>query len=554
MAVSRPRLILKTHSVAGTTAGNAGPVRVSAELPWLSWALLLGSGIVAFGPLTPTWNFNANYSFGWWIPVVSLVLFAERWPLRPPREVAGPFLLAPRLVVGGLLFLAFRLAAEADPDWRPGLWILVGLYVVALLTWLWLEGGISWVRHFAFPVGFLFLSLPWSFEIEYPLVQGLMRWNAVLVADSLQYIDIFAQPAGNIIQLQNCKLGVEEACSGILSLQASLVMGCLLGDIYRLVLRRRVELVLASMTLALVGNYLRTLFLALMAYYSGPQAVPEWHDTAGYAILVFTAVGSWIAALDLVGGKIPDAPVVEANNPEDDRPRQTRRSLRFALAIVGIALLAETITQGWFGWREAHLTRHPEWAARFPTSSPSFTQVPFSDITLDALRCDKSEAVQWQDAQGWNWNAYWLQYEPKPYTRVVLSWHNPDQCLPSVGMTKDRDYPDFTVHVNGLDFYVHPKKFLSKDVPVYVFWLVYPNQGNLPAENYKTKGFSYASKFQSHLQDVWNGYRGVGVETLEIAIIGPKNYDEAKAGYLAGLKAIAVPGALPPKSESGTSR
>ena len=82
------------------------------------------------------------------------------------------------------------------------------------------------MRYFAFPVCFLFLSVPWLFDIEYPLVQGLMRWNTVLVAGSLQHIGIYAVPAGNIIQMQNSQLGVEEACSGILSLQASLVIGC----------------------------------------------------------------------------------------------------------------------------------------------------------------------------------------------------------------------------------------------------------------------------------------------------------------------------------------
>jgi hypothetical protein len=53
---------------------------------------------------------------------------------------------------------------------------------------------------------------------------------------------------------------------------------------------------------------------------------------------------------------------------------------------------------------------------------------------------------------------------------------------------------------------------------------------------------SFSNKFQTHLEDVWNGYRGVGVETLEVAIIGPKNYDDAKAGFLAGLGDMAKPG------------
>jgi len=548
---------LKTSSAAATTTGKVGPgVAVRwADAPWLSWALLLGAGIVALGPLTPTWDSNPNYSFGWWIPVVCLVLFAERWPVRPERQEVGPARFIPWLLIGGFLFMGFRLAAETDPDWRPGLWILVGLYAMALVGWLWLIGGLSWIRHFAFPIGFLFLCLPWPFEIEYPLVQGLMRWNAVLVASSLEGLGISAVPAGNIIQLQNCQLGVEEACSGILSLQASLVMGCLLGDIYRLAVRNRFLLVLTSMTLALVGNYLRTFFLALMAFYSGPEAVPEWHDYAGYAILVFTAIGSWLGALYLVDlrGKAPEVNATAVDPGETREEPKTPGAFRFAVAIFGIALLAELATQGWFGWRESNLVRHPEWAVRFPASNPSFKEIALSDVTLQALRCDAFETAQWRDAKGWSWSAYWLRYEPKPYTRVVLSWHTPDNCLPSVGLIKDKEYPEFTVNVNGLDFFVRPKRFVSKNTIIYLFWLVYPLRGNLPAENYKTAAVPFSEKFQSHFQDIWNGYRGVGVETLEIAIMGPTDYESAKAAYLEEIRRMAQPGPSAKKPEPATS-
>ncbi len=447
-------------------------------------------------------------------------------------------------MVWGILFLGLRLAAETDPDWRPGLWLLLGLYLLVLFGWLWLEGGLPWVSHFAFPVGFLILCLPWPFGIEYPLVQGLMRWNTVLVADSLQCLGISAQPEGNIIQLQNCQLGVEEACSGILSLQASLVVGFLMGDIYRLVFRRRFILVGISLLLALFGNYLRTSFLALIAVYSGPDSVPKWHDTAGYAILVFTALGTWVAAFSLLAtseqaplhGTMETDPV-----PGREGGLQSRPALRLATVVFLLALGAEIVNQAWFAWRESHLSNHPSWTVKLPTSEPSFKEVTLSDVTLEALRSDDHRTGQWQDAKGWSWTTYWLRYEPKPYSRVVLSWHTPDNCLPSVGLTKAADFPAFTAHVKGLDLYVRPKKFLSKDVPVFVFWLVYPNKGNLPAENYKTTGVAISTKFTSHLQDVWNGYRGVGVETMEVSLVGPQNYEDAKAAYLSALATMAVP-------------
>lgn len=517
------------------------------KLPWPSWLLLIATGCVALGPLTVTWNDNPNYSFGWMIPVVCLVLFAERWPTRSPhRPKPLPFIL-PAFVLWGLLFFAFRLAAETDPDWRPGLWILVVLYAISLLAWLWLEGGWPWVRHFCFPVGFLFLGLPWFFEIEHPLTQGLMHWNAILVSRTLQTLGIFAQPVGNIIHLQDCRLGVEEACSGILSLQASVVMGFLLGDIYRLIPRHRLLLIVISMGLALTGNYLRTLFLALMAIYKGPDAVPQWHDAAGYFILAFTALGSWLAALCLFH---PETKPPQSTPLRQETPGPaSHRSLHFAAAIFGVALLAEATTQTWYSWKESSLVRHPAWAVQFP-AVPSFKKVDLSDTTRQALRCDYSDVGQWQDVKGWDWFAYWIRYDPKPYTRIVLGWHNPDNCMPSIGLVKDQDFPDFKTTVSGLDFNIRPRKFISEEthLPVYVFWIVYPLKGGLPSDAYSVRTGSYLSKFWFHLRDIQEGYRGVGVETLEIVLSGPRDYESAKAGLLKEF-----PNLITPASSAGTS-
>lgn len=501
-----------------------------------------------------TWDTDPNYSFGWWIPFMALFLFAERWPTRPVREAnAQRIRFASLLIIWGLLFFAFRLVAETDPDWRPGLWMMVGLYVTAFLGWLGIYGGIAWARHFAFPVCFLFLSLPWFYGIEHPLTQSLMRWNAVLVAGSLRMLAISAEPLGNIIQLPNGQLGVEEACSGILSLQASLMIGCLLGEVYRLTFPRRIVLVLSSMTFALIGNYLRTFFLAMVAFYRDVDAVASWHDTAGYSILIFTGISSWLAALFLETRSVsaPGIALHKTRSPGDEIPR-TRIALRVALAIFMATLLAEVGTQVWYGWRESSLIRHPEWAIKFPESA-TFKKMTLSGVTRQALRCDSVQGGKWQDGQGWNWTAFWIQYKPKPYNRIVLGWHTPDNCLPTVGLTKDQDYPNFRADVNGLHFSVQPRKFLTQDSAIYVFWVVYPNSGDPPPDTDTRISPPFFSKFRIHLLDIWHGYRGVGVETLEVALVGPSSYEAAKAGYLDVLKAIAVPGTSDEALASGLS-
>jgi len=523
-----------------STPGEAATVR-RTRLPWMDWAFLIGAGILAFRPVSITWHSNSNYSYGWWIPLICLFLFSEQWPARPPREPSGLRThFAPLVVLWGMVFFAFRLAAEADPNWRPGLWVLTGLYLAALLGWLGLYGGKSWLRHFVFPVCFLLLSLPWLFAIELPITQGLMRWNASLASGSLRLLAIPAIAEGNVIELANGRLGVEEACSGILSLQSSIMLGCLLGEIYRLGVCRRVALVLLTIGLALVGNYGRTLLLALLAAFHGNEAVTAWHDTAGYSILLLTGAGAWLACLYLRDGVTPQAVAAAPASAEHDFPEPWRPAQFLAVSIFAAAALSEVGTQTWFGLREAKIPHHPEWTAQMPQTG-SFKAEALAKTAREALFCDAYKAGSWQDDKAWSWTVFWFRYNPKPSNKIVLGWHNPDSCLPSVGLKKDEDYPNFTANLNGLDLYVQPKRFSTSDQTIYLFWVIYPLSGNLPPVFTNHPEAPIASKFRTHLADVLEGNRGVGVETLEVGITGPPSYDAAKAAYLECLKGLAVP-------------
>jgi exosortase len=511
----------------------------------LGGLLLVATGIVALRPLSVMWSAEPNYSFGWLIPVLAIYFFAERWPTRPARQQMEVLSALPLLLGGfALLWAVFRLAAESDPSWRPGLWILTGLYVAVIGIWLAIYGGVAWVRHFAFPVGFLFLGVPWPFGLELPLVLGLMRMNAVLVAASMTLGGVDTTAIGNVIHLPNCQLGVEEACSGILSLQASLMLGCLLGEIYQLPLRHRFGLAFLSMGCALVGNYGRTLFLAIMAAQNGPSAVTRWHDTAGFSILVFTGVASWLACRFLVQTQPKPSSVAPAESPAaitSTYQPQSRRALRMATAAFTITLFAEFAVQAWYGWRESSLVQHPTWAVHFP-ATPSFKPIDVSPAVQQTLHCDEVQAGSWQDAQGWKWASFWFGYKPKSGNATVLGWHTPNNCLPSVGWHRDQEYPLFTATpVPELSLDVRTTQFSTAHDRIYVFWVIYPTSGNLPAEVTHPGATSLVDKIRDHLRDIWRGYRGVGVETLETAVEGAPNFESARNIYLNNLHSMIVP-------------
>jgi len=87
------------------------------------------------------------------------------------------------------------------------------------LAFLWSVGGVSWLRHFAFPVAFTLIAVPWVSPLEEPIVQGLMRVVAAISSELVALFGIPAQLEGNLIRIPNGLVGVNEACSGVRSLQ-----------------------------------------------------------------------------------------------------------------------------------------------------------------------------------------------------------------------------------------------------------------------------------------------------------------------------------------------
>ena len=252
--------------------------------------------------------------FGWFVPFFALYLCWLRWQDAPPApevrsqksEVSLPRRsLARRRVVGGqklvalvigiialLLLLPVRFFEIANPEWRPLAWVHAASVVTLTLLLIWWTGGSRWVRHFAFPVAFIFVAVPWPTALETPIIQGLMRVVARVAAETAMLLGTPAQVEGNLIRVSTGLVGVNEACSGIRSLQTSLMIGLLFGELKRLSVLRRVALVAGAVAIALLANFFRAVFLVMVAATENLSEVSRWHDIAGYTIIALVFVGT----------------------------------------------------------------------------------------------------------------------------------------------------------------------------------------------------------------------------------------------------------------------
>src|SRR5205807_76398 len=125
------------------------------------------------------------------------------------------------------------------------------LFVIGNLGYVFGAPGIG---HFGFAFCFILIALPMPTVLHNWVVGGLQSKIAVLNVQILNLIGIPAQRVGSLIRLPSCTVGIDEACSGIRSLQSTVMATLFIGH---LTLRRgglKMFLVLSGVLLAVIVN------------------------------------------------------------------------------------------------------------------------------------------------------------------------------------------------------------------------------------------------------------------------------------------------------------
>jgi len=303
------------------------------------------------------WVVDPQYSYGMLVPLLVIGLLMKRWEDRPSptRLSSGGRAAGIVFLMAGALLLALVIPlAEGNPDWRPlGLAASLASVMVTLSVAFEL-GGRAWLRHFLFPITFFLIAVPWPRNFEQSLMSLLMSWNTSATIEILQWSGCEAIRQGNLILLPTGVLGVEEACSGIRSLQSGLMVALFFGEVFRLHPIRRVMLLLVALFAALVGNIVRSSLLAVVASREGIAAVSTWHDSAGLIVLLMTVSAVFSCALrwkrKLSGGAAMDG----SKNPATAVSRKSsagdlwKPSLWILVPVLSILVGSVMATEVWF--------------------------------------------------------------------------------------------------------------------------------------------------------------------------------------------------------------
>ncbi len=269
---------------------------------WLAGLGMLMVWAIPIWHFSLEWNLNPQYTYGWVVPVLMIYLLHLR--LRDCPRTSRPWKkhgFRASILLGFLLalYVPTVLVRVANPEWRPlGYWIALQAVGITLI-YFFLSAGWRVAWHFCFPVAFFLVAVPWPRPIDVPLMDFLMQKNASIAIEGLMWEGFAAARRGNLVILPSGTVGVDEACSGIRSLQGTLMLALFLGEMFRLGVLRRITLLAGGAGIALLTNSVRTFWLARVAATSGEKGVDVWHDSAGYSILVINFVLLWLMAFGL---------------------------------------------------------------------------------------------------------------------------------------------------------------------------------------------------------------------------------------------------------------
>ena len=490
---------------------------------WWLLALLAALWFSTLNQLRVEWSVNAQYAYGWTVPFLALYLFGERWKARPATAAVRSWKgLAVGAAVPGLMLLPLRVIQEGAPDWRLVSWAMAGVSLSLSLCVIYFAGGRPWLRHFVWPICFLLVAVPWPVPFEQGVIQRLTQAVATICVDALGWFGIPATQHGNVIEVSSGVVGVEEACSGVRSLQTTLMAALFLGELFRFGRARRAVLLGGGLVLAFVGNAGRAFFLVWLGVGQGAGVIAKWHDTVGLIVLVVSLGGLAVLTAALrVRRVVPDGMVPP--DPLCQRPRMISRNLLIGGALWLLAV--EGACELWYRAHESRTPRAEPWSVALPAQESGFRELRLPESTRAILRYNEARSATWADAGGRQWSLVFLRWFPGRAAAQLARSHGPEICLPASGAVLLSDLGLRRLQISKIDLVTHAYIFGIRERQMYVFYGLWEDQPSDDAPQSTRVRMTAASR----LEDVWKGRRNLGQQMLEVAVAGPRDADEAEA-------------------------
>src|SRR6266404_576512 len=278
---------------------------------WLSLSVLVAALLWAYWTvlreMAERWFDDPQYSHGYLVPIFSAyLLWARRDRIRNVRPVPswwGVVLLLAGVALWGAGALLFV-------NWFTALSLLLALAGLAVAWGGWPALRWSWPA-----VAFLGFMIPLPFRFQTALGGELQRLATLMSTYALQTFGAPAISEGNLILLNDVKIGIVEACSGL----GMMVTFFAISVAVAMLLQSkewwlRLILVLSAVPVAVLANVARITITGLL--YNAAQdrlARIVFHDAAGLLMMPL--------AVAVLFGEMYLLERLIVNRPSDSGPR-----------------------------------------------------------------------------------------------------------------------------------------------------------------------------------------------------------------------------------------
>ena len=329
---------------------NRDSWRIATMCLVFSFLTLLVVFYQTLAPIVSTWWESGTYAHGFLIlPIVFYLIWNKRTDLvsDPPRSEKRVLLLI--LILLLVWFSAYIL----------NVLIIMQLAVVALIpAFVWLLLGSNIVKKLAFPLGFLFFAVPFG-DFLIPSLQDI---TALFAVKALQLSSIPVYLEGRYFYIPSGSFEVEEGCSGVRYLIASICLGTLYSYLFYHSIARRIGFVLFCAIMPIAANAVRAYGIVMIAHLSDYKlAVGVDHILYGwlfFGVVIFFTF--WIGSLF----KDKPKPFGE-NNAQSAAGNTDAVSSYISLMLMGILMM--TSSSLFANWISSNETGSAPILLKFPT-------------------------------------------------------------------------------------------------------------------------------------------------------------------------------------------
>lgn len=254
-------------------------VLLAGCLLWALWPVLIA--------MADRWSGDPRYAHGYLVPIFSLAWLRVRWTQMADVTMAPS--------AWGLLLLCLGVATQLGGGYYR-LQSLEGLSVIPYLAGIALLVGGWSILRWAWPsIAFLGFMIPLPWRIETALGPPL-QWMATKVSTYvLQTLGFTAYSEGFVIQVNDARIGVVEACSGLSMVLTFIALSTAMAMVVKRPLLDRILLVLSSIPVSLAANVFRiTLTGILHEGVGGHAASTFYHDLAGWIMIPLALFLYWL--------------------------------------------------------------------------------------------------------------------------------------------------------------------------------------------------------------------------------------------------------------------